>query len=87
MNRTKALDNARNLTFVSFLLFVLAAISALIPYWGLYASLGLVLFGGFSMIMGRMLADRASPKPQGRKEQEEEDEEGAEKEKEEENLA
>lgn len=64
MNRTKGLQRARKLTFVSFVLFVLAVVTAIIPKWGIYATLALVLFGGFFMISSKIVRDKSSPKPQ-----------------------
>lgn len=63
MNRTKGLQRARKLTFISFVLFVLAVVTATVPNWGIYATLVLVLFGGFFMISSKIVRDRASPKP------------------------
>ena len=62
MNRTKGLQRARELTFISFVLFVLAVVTAIVPNWGIYATLVLVLFGGFFMISSKIVRDRASPK-------------------------
>jgi hypothetical protein len=64
MNRTKGMQRARKLTFVSFVLFVLAVVTAIVPNWGIYATLALVLFGGFFMISSKIVRDRASPKLQ-----------------------
>ncbi|MHB8567423.1 MAG: hypothetical protein ACYC7D_09255 [Nitrososphaerales archaeon] len=66
MNRTKEAERARTYTFISFLLFVFAALSSLIPDWGLYLALALVLFGGFSMIIGKMIKDRSASRVQSK---------------------
>jgi hypothetical protein len=59
MNRTKEAGRARAFIVFSFLVFVCAAGSTLIPGYGSFLALGFVLIGGFLMMIGAIIRDRS----------------------------
>ena len=64
LNRTREAGRARTLILISFLLFVLAAVSTLVQQWiNLYLVLPLVLFGVFALTLSAIIREHSKVAP------------------------
>ncbi len=60
VGRRNNADEARTFMLVSVLSFIAAVSSVMIPNYGLYISLALVVFGGFTMLISGTIRERVN---------------------------